>query len=136
MKKSLLLLLLSIISITLAIGQTPSKVLFKKYENVNGVNLSLTPNITTMSIDNDDDDRSVRKLFKKISKDCIKLLKNKNYKTLVFEKEDDGFTKVSAFEKNGLIETCILEIIDGSLILTSTLMDKSTQARSQRIQIN
>ncbi|MGN0003622.1 MAG: hypothetical protein ACI35V_09315 [Sphingobacterium composti] len=136
MKNYLLLLFLSVTGITLAIAQTPSKALFHKYENKNGVNLSVSSGVTTMSIDKDDDDRDVRKIFKKISKDCIKLLNNKNYKTLVFEKEENDITKISSYEKNGYVEMCILEISDDSLTLTSTLMDASTAQSSQGIQLN
>lgn len=133
--KFFFLFLVSTLWVSIASAQTPIDVIFKKYSDKNGVIMStdnitaekdgeskatLTTIIKTMSIEKDEDEKKVAKLFRKALKDCNKILNKKGYNLISIDKDDDSSNKVYKYESGTVIEICELEQDEDELTLTVT----------------
>lgn len=130
--KHLFSLVLSIVCVSVGVAQTPLEKLFTKYKDEKGVEMSVTSQppvkdsvrntfistvIREMTVNAD-----ASKLYNKVKNDCVRFFKNKNYKVIQYDKDDDESLTVYKYAKRGVVEMCVLTINDDEGTLESTQM--------------
>jgi hypothetical protein len=148
--RSLLLLFVSIGFLSLSYAQTPIDVVFKKYSDKDGVDISIdkipmkndsvikAPLSTiskTLTFSNDESDKKIAKLFQQILLDCNKILSRKEYVLISNEKDDDATHKVFKKEKGAVAEICELEYDADELTLTVTQISGLTKEMQKNFVI-
>lgn len=146
--KKLLLLPLTFICTLIVTAQTPSDVLFNKYSNKTGVELSVNAQptdvknssistvIKAMTVNKPDDEKSTSKLYRNVKKDCLKFFKNKDYVVIQQEKDEHESFTVYKYAKNGTLEMCFLTISDETLTLELTQTKGLTEKAMANAELN
>ena len=104
-------------------------------ENGSEVKATLTTIVKTMTIEFDEDEKDVAKVFRKALKDCNKILNRKNYKLISIDKDDDHSSKIYNYEKGTVVEICELEQDEDELTLTVTQVSGLTKEMKENFKI-
>lgn len=146
-----LLFLLSTLWVSIAAAQSPTDVIFTKYNHKNGVEISkdvlslsedsatkipLSTSIKTLHVEKEDGGRRVTRLAKQVLRDCNKILDRNDYAVIFNISDDISSNKVYKYQYGNVTEICEVEQDTDWLTLTVTRITGLIEDKKENVKVD
>jgi hypothetical protein len=145
-----IILLFTACIFTGASAQSLTDVLFTKYNNRKGVsiitddvslpkdstvNVSMSMTIKTLTVENEDEEKTIKRLTKQILRDCNIIFKQKDFSAISIDNDDISLHKVYKHQGGNITEIFDLEQEEDRLTLVVTRITGTTKETKASFKI-